>query len=129
MPGTQSLLERHEWIKHGTCYGGLAEEAYFGKALALADEVNASAVQSLFAGKRGQTVTSKEIRAAFDAAFGAGTGERVSISCNNDGSRRLIAEIRIGLAGPDGNLATMTKAAKPADADCESGIVDTAALE
>jgi len=129
MPGTQSLLERHEWIKHGTCYAGLDSEAYFGKALALADEVNASAVQALFAGKVGQTVTSKEIRAAFDSAFGAGTGDRVSISCINDGSRRLIAEIRIGLAGPDGKLATMTKAARSADADCQSGVVDAVATE
>jgi len=129
MPGTQSLLERHEWIKHGTCYGGLDNETYFGRALALADEVNGSAVQALLAGKVGLTVTSGEIRAAFDTAFGAGTGERVSVSCINDGSRRLISEIRIGLAGPDGNLATMSKAASPADPDCQSGVVDAVATE
>jgi ribonuclease T2 len=86
-------------------------------------------VQALFAGKVGGPVTSEEIRAAFDKTFGAGTGERVSISCVNDGSRRLISEIRIGLAGPDGNLATMSKAANPADADCQSGIVDAVATE
>jgi len=41
----------------------------------------------------------------------------------------LIAEIRIGLAGPDGKLATMTKAARSADADCQSGVVDAVATE
>jgi ribonuclease T2 len=27
MPGTQSFLERHEWIRHGTCYAGGDAEA------------------------------------------------------------------------------------------------------
>src|SRR5262249_19896824 len=34
MPGIRSLLERHEWIRHGTCYGGDAE-TYFRQALSL----------------------------------------------------------------------------------------------
>src|SRR5262249_37741825 len=46
MPGAQSLLERHEWIKHGTCYGGIASAAYFAKALTLLEEINASTVQA-----------------------------------------------------------------------------------
>ena len=32
MPGTRSLLDRHEWIRHGTCYGSDAE-TYFRLAL------------------------------------------------------------------------------------------------
>ena len=126
MPGTQSLLERHEWLKHGTCYGGLSADAYFQKALSLADEVNLSAVQVLFAGRIGQTITSREIRAAFDSAFGAGTGDRVRVSCAKDRSGRLIAELTIGLAGPDGSLAAMTKAAGATDPGCPSGVVEGA---
>ena len=129
MPGTRSMLERHEWIKHGTCYNGLDKEAYFKQSLALADEVNGSAVQALFAGHVGQEVKGTEIRAAFDSAFGARTGDRVRIACKKDGSRQLIVELTIGLAGPDGKLADMTKAAKATDPGCEGGIVDPTGLQ
>jgi ribonuclease T2 len=129
MPGTRSMLERHEWIRHGTCYNGLDKEAYFKQALALADEVDASAVQALLAGRIGQEVKATEIRAAFDTAFGAGTGDRVRIACRKDGSRQLIAELTIGLDGPDGKLADRTKAAKATDPGCQGGIVDPTGLQ
>ena len=38
MPGTQSFLDRHEWIRHGTCYGRGDPQAYFHEALSLLDE-------------------------------------------------------------------------------------------
>ncbi len=126
MPGTGSGLERHEWLKHGTCYGGIDRDAYFSKALALLDEVNASAVQALFTAKAGQSITSAEIRAAFDSAFGAGTGDRVKVSCVTVGSRRLVAELTVGLAGPDGDLATMAKAAGTTGVGCPGGIIEVA---
>ena len=62
MPGVLSGLERHEWIKHGTCFGGEAN-AYFNRAAGLAEQVNASPVRALFASRIGQGVTSAEIRA------------------------------------------------------------------
>ena len=129
MPGTRSMLERHEWIRHGTCYNGLDKEAYFKQALALADEINASAVQALLAGHVGQEVKGTEIRAAFDSTFGGGTGDRVRIACKKDGSRQIIVELTIGLAGPDGKLADMTKAAKATDPGCQGGIVDPTGLQ
>ena len=36
MPGTQSQLDRHEWIKHGTC-AGVDQATYFAAALALTE--------------------------------------------------------------------------------------------
>ena len=74
-------------------------------------------------------VKGTEIRAAFDSAFGAGTGDRVRIACKKDGSRQLIVELTIGLAGPDGKLADMTKAAKATDPGCQGGIVDPTGLQ
>jgi ribonuclease T2 len=53
MPGTASMLERHEWIKHGTCYGKSQQE-YFSDALNLTRAVNASAVRDLFTKNVGQ---------------------------------------------------------------------------
>jgi ribonuclease T2 len=127
MPGTQSLLERHEWIRHGTCYGGGDAETYFREALALLDAVNSSAVQALFAANVGQEITVAAVRGAFDAAFGVGAGDRVRLACKRDGPRLLITEITIGLgARPDGStpLADLIKASSMTDPGCPGGIVD-----
>ena len=47
MPGTMSNLQRHEWIKHGTCYPAGNADQYFKDEIRLAAEVNASPVQAL----------------------------------------------------------------------------------
>jgi ribonuclease T2 len=131
MPGTQSKLERHEWIKHGTCYGGTTEE-YFGSAVRLMDAVNTSAVRALFADNIGKELSANDIRDAFDQSFGAGAGERVKVSCVNDGNRRLIGEITIGLSGEleeGADFAALLFASPPTDAGCPKGIVDAVGLQ
>lgn len=131
MPGTQSGLERHEWIKHGTCYGGDAQD-YFADSLDMLAAINASAVAELFASSIGQRLTQAEIRAAFDDAFGQGAGERVRVSCANDGNRRLITELTIGLTGDiDGaaSIADRLLDARPTDGGCDTGLVDPVGLQ
>jgi ribonuclease T2 len=128
MPGSQSLLERHEWLKHGTCYPGPAE-AYFARALDLLDEVNGSAVQALLADRVGQDVTTDEVRLAFDRAFGAGAGLRVKVACSDQGGRRLVSELTLGLAGDvtgSAGLASLLSAAPPTGPGCPGGLVDPA---
>jgi len=130
MPGTQSFLERHEWIRHGTCYGTGDAETYFLEALSLVDVVNSSAVQTLFASNIGRELKVAAVKDAFDATFGAGAGDRVRLACERDGSRRLITEMTIGLgARPDGTktLADLIKASRPTDPGCPGGIVDPVA--
>jgi ribonuclease T2 len=131
MPGTQSGLERHEWIKHGTCYDGDAEQ-YFADSLAMLDAVNASAVQALFAGNIGERVTQDQVRNSFDEAFGPGAGERVRLSCIEDDGRRLIDELTIGLTGDIGGPETFPDRlmdARPTDGGCTAGIVDPVGLQ
>ena len=134
MPGTASFLDRHEWIKHGTCYGDTMEE-YYSDSLAVMRDLNASAVRDLFAGNIGATLTSAQIRDAFDEAFGPGAGSRVRVACVTDPSngRRLIGELTIGLSGEiDGetSLADLIFAAAPtSDPGCPQGIVDAAGLQ
>ena len=129
MPGTASNLERHEWIKHGTCYGKSQQE-YFSDALNLMRTVNASPVRDLFAKNIGQKLTADQIRGAFDSAFGAGAGDRVRVSCVIDPSngRRLIGELTLGLAGPigpDSSLKDLLMASVPTNkAGCPTGTVD-----
>ena len=126
MPGVQSKLERHEWIVHGTCFGGNAE-GYFARAAGLAEAVDASKVSQLFADNVGRSLSAEAIRAAFDDAFGAGAGARVTVSCNGRGENRKITELVISLAGDvAGNapLADLIRAAQPVPPGCPSGIVE-----
>jgi ribonuclease T2 len=123
MPGTASLLERHEWIKHGTCYAGGNAETYFKDAIRLVEEVNGSAVQKFMQDNIGQSIDANDLRKTFDEAFGIGAGERVQMNCSKDG---LISELMISLQGdiPAGTtLADLIKASKPVPQKCETGLV------
>ncbi len=131
MPGTRSQLDRHEWIKHGTC-AGTDQQGYYATALALTEAVNTSSLPALFMANMGKSLSAARIARAFDADFGAGTGERVTLECVSDGSRRLISGIRIALEGaiadsPD--LSTLTRAAPPRKGGCKSGVVDPAGFQ
>lgn len=124
MPGVQSELERHEWIKHGTCTG-LSPDAYFNRAAQLAEQVNASPVRALVVGSVGRTLSVDQLRDAFDHAFGTGAGSRVMLSCNR-GPRPEVQEIVVSLAGNvtgDANLADLIQAASPSPAGCPGGAV------
>jgi len=133
MPGYQSHLHKHEWLKHGSCYkaGGGAEE-YFDDALYLLDEINSSQVGRFFRDNVGHKVSANGIRAAFDAAFGKGAGKRVEIKCARDGQRKLITEIWVRLYGTisrDTPIADLIQAARPARKSCNGGILDRAGLQ
>lgn len=130
MPGSLSGLDRHEWIKHGTCYGADQRE-YYADALDLMLALNTSSVAELFAANIGKRLTLDQIRTAFDTSFGPGTGDRVSLDCAQDGNRTLITELQINLTGaitgPD-DFAALVLAADPAGSDCRSGQVDAVGL-
>ena len=131
MPGTRSQLERHEWTKHGTCYG-TDEASYYAAATALLAQLNASKVRDLFADSIGKPLTQAEIRTAFDDSFGSGAGQRVRVACEDDGSRLIISEITIGLFGAVNDKTRMSdliRAARPTDGGCEGGIVDPVGLQ
>jgi len=126
MPGVQSNLQRHEWIVHGTCFGGNADE-YFARAAGLAEAVNASEVAKLFTGNVGKSLSAEAIRAAFDDAFGPGAGTRVTVSCHRRGDNRTITELIINLAGDvkgSAGLATLMHAAQPVQPGCPGGLVE-----
>jgi ribonuclease T2 len=132
MPGTQSMLERHEWTKHGSCYPGGVAETYFGDAIRLMTAINASAVQGFMAANVGKTVQTGDLRAKFDEAFGSGAGERIRVACKLDGGRQLITEITVGLKGDitaGTTLPELIAASSPTDAGCPSGVIDPAGLQ
>jgi ribonuclease T2 len=126
MPGTQSNLQRHEWIKHGTCFG-TGPEAYFLTAASLIGQINNSAVQRLVATNVGKTVTAADLQAAFEQSFGAGSAGAMSIECSKDGERTLISGISINLQGVLDqatllqNVLDLSQHPKP---QCAQGIID-----
>ncbi|MBL8908921.1 MAG: ribonuclease T2 [Rhizobiales bacterium] len=132
MPGTQSQLHRHEWIKHGTCYPEPDADEYFSDALLVLAAINASPVQQLIASREGRKVSTAEIRQAFDRAFGEGAGLRVRVACVDDGDRRLISEVTIGLVGtiePGADIGALILGSGPTDSGCPGGIVDPVGLQ
>ena len=131
MPGTRSALERHEWLRHGTCFGA-PPDTYFGDAVRLVREVDASPVRALFADHVGQQLTLDQIRGSFDAAFGQGAGQHVGVVCVGQGGARMITELRVYLAGEvkdDTRLADLLAKAPRAHENCPSGKVDPVGFE
>ncbi|MBJ6986733.1 ribonuclease [Devosia sp. MC521] len=131
MPGSASGLDRHEWIKHGTCYDGNQRD-YIDASLFLMQALNDSEVAHLFSESIGRRVAIDQVRATFDASFGRGAGDRVAMDCETDGNRTIITELRIALAGeitsPD-DFADLVRAGTPQRHTCRSGHVDAVGLQ
>ena len=124
MPGTKSNLQRHEWIKHGTCYPAASADIYFKDELRLASEVNTSAVQQLFAANIGKQISATQIRSAFDQSFGKGAGDNVQVECDKQGR---LEGFTMNLRGdiPSGaDLKTLLLAGDQAQNKCDGGTVD-----
>lgn len=133
MPGTASFLERHEWIKHGTCFfGDRNGDEYYDDSLLVLDAINASPVADVLAAHVGAELTTADLRRAFDDAFGEGAGDRVQVQCTGDQGRVLIQELKIALSGEiteGGDVGALIRAATPQSAGCSAGTVDPAGLQ
>ena len=121
MPGVNSNLHRHEWIKHGTCYGSSAQN-YFEEAVHLTEQVNSAKVSQFFLRNMGRSVTLRQVRYQFDSSFGKGAGKRVELRCY----KGLITELWLHLGSQGDDLASMLKNGKIIHSRCQKGIVDRA---
>ncbi|HET7409386.1 MAG TPA: hypothetical protein VFJ13_04235, partial [Paracoccaceae bacterium] len=131
MPGTAGDLHRHEWIRHGTCYGTGADE-YFADSILLLDRLNASGVRELFTSHTGRRLGAQRVRRAFDEAFGDGAGQRVRLDCTKDGGRVIISQLLVSLRGdisPESEFGELLRSASPARGGCRDGTVDPAGLQ
>ncbi len=133
MPGTASFLERHEWIKHGTCHlGAGGADEYYRDTLILTDAINNSAIGDFFAEHVGAEVHTQEIRDKFDEVFGAGAGQRVQFQCAGDGGRTLIQELKIhmrGVIAEDADPSELLLAGDTVSLGCSSGVIDPSGLQ
>ena len=131
MPGTASALERHEWIRHGSCFGS-DPDTYFRTALSLLEQVNQSKLRDTLATHLGEPMSARELKSAFEASFGKGTGQALGVRCSRDGQRQLISEIRIKLKQPLYDTTPLKDAldlSSPAFDNCDAGVVDRVGLE
>jgi len=119
MPGYVSRLHKHEWIKHGTCYGESADR-YYHDALTLASEVDHSAVGKLLRNNVGKRVTLGQIRGAFDREFGMGAGQRVELKCKGG----LITELWIHIGDKGDSLRELITKGSTTKSRCHKGKVD-----
>lgn len=119
MPGYKSNLHRHEWIKHGTCYGTSADD-YYNAAMSLLTQVNDSKVQQYFKHNIGHMVKLEQIRRVFDKEFGEGAGERVSMSCK----RGLVTELWLYLGSGSSKLDELFKRGEKVKSRCQKGRID-----
>lgn len=125
MPGVAVHLHRHQWVKHGRCYGAPSADAYFDDLIWLMAALNGSAVAELFRERAGRVVTAAEIRRAFDRSFGEGAGARVSVRCREG----RVEALRLRLSGPihagSSDLGALLRATAPVGrGDCRAGLVD-----
>ena len=121
MPGVRSYVDRHEWIKHGTC-DGRDEDAYYDISVDLLNEVNASELQDLFTENIGKRITRSQIETAFDNSFGKGAAQSVKIRCKSG----LISELQIKMLRPLVGEKLADVLIPTSGSSCSSGIVDPA---
>jgi len=125
MPAVASNLQRHEWIKHGTCYGSDAED-YYSDAISLTNQINKSIVGKLFNRGVGKRVTLKQVRQHFDKAFGKGAGSKVDMRCDKKGR---VSELWINLKGKvldDTKISSLLTNSLRAGSSCKMGVIDPA---
>ena len=119
MPGYSSNLHKHEWIKHGTCYGTDANSYYFN-AMTLLGQVNESALQKYFKLNIGKQVRLKDIRKVVESTFGKGTGNHVTMNCN----RGLITELWFHIGSKEDALGALLLKGETPKSRCFKGRID-----
>ena len=119
MPAYLSGLDKHEWIKHGTCYTKDAQK-YFHDALSLTKEVDSSIVGEYLRANEGKKIDLINLKRVFDKAFGKGASTHLEMRCKN----RLLSELWIHVKGQGDSLKELLKGAPKGRSRCKSAIVD-----
>jgi len=129
MPGTASMLERHEWVKHGTCANAGADE-YFAKALGLLAQLNASPFGKHVSRRYGSDTSMAKLQQLAESSFGPASRTSIEYICDaRKNSSQALVEIRIhmgatGIQGLDLTSSMNTPVRKAKDADlCVGGPV------
>jgi ribonuclease I len=96
MPGVASKLERHEWIRHGSC-SGMSATRYFSAAVALTEAVAETDFGEFVTAQEGQDVARRDLLSAFSAEFGKGSERALQLLCRQGDGGSVLSEIRLRL--------------------------------
>lgn len=97
MPGRQSHLDRHEWVKHGSC-SGLDPETYFSHAIALVRQVNERPLGQLISANAGGKIAATDLCRITAQDFGPDGLRAVSVKTTK---KDALQEVRIFLSRTD----------------------------
>lgn len=96
MMSDEKFMASHEWFAHGTC-SGVTPPEYFSIATTLTRQAS-TVLNPVFAKADGKRLSAQAVRDAVDAAFGRGTGQRVSLTCRDlEGRGPVVYEVRLSL--------------------------------
>jgi len=121
MAGVASGLHKHEWIKHGTCYGTNIN-SYFSDAIVLTNQVNHSALGNFFRQNIGKTISLKSLRKVANTSLGKGTGEHIELRCKAG----LVTELWLHLGSGSTDLGKLLQKGKKIRSQCKQGRIDKA---
>ncbi len=119
MPGSASNLQRHEWIKHGTCYGNSSDE-YYATAISLTKQFNSSKVGMFFGQNIGKSVNLEQVRFKMRESFGKDSRKKLELRCRNG----LITEVWLHLGGSGDNLKALLQGGNEVYSKCKQGRID-----
>jgi ribonuclease T2 len=119
MPTVASNLERHEWIKHGSC-SGLDSEIYYKTSILIAKEFMKTPLALYINKQKGKTVNLSDIRKLSDISFGNGSSEKIEMVCD---SNRNLTEIRLSMGSIDGGLRAALANGLPLKSSCREAII------
>ena len=122
MPAAKRGLARHEWLKHGTCFG-TDPNTYFLTAIKLTQQFNETMFIDFFQTHMGSYVSLSRIRYVLGSIFGKKNIRKFQILCH----KGYISEIRIHLKGNPvkEDLYELINNAKPLIGvrECQGGII------
>lgn len=117
MMSDASTLAPHEWYAHGTC-SGVTPDAFFSDAAALTEQAR-KVLDPMFTAAQGGRIALSAVRDEFDRDYGAGSGQRVRLSCRNvTGEGSVVYELHLSLPPvaqlrtPDGSVSLKDLMAK-----------------
>lgn len=95
-----AIMTPHEWYRHGTC-SGVPPDVYFGHAVTLTEQAG-NVLDPIFEKAAEEAGNGRlsvgDVRDRFEAEFGKGAGERVSLTCREvDGQGIVIYEVHLSL--------------------------------
>ena len=118
MPGYKSNLHKHEWIKHGTCYG-IDANSYFYNALTMTKKID-NTIGEYLRENIGKKIKTINIKLLASKLIDPKMKSHLGLKCK----KRLLSELWINLRGQGNNIKELTKNAPTIRSNCVEAVVD-----